>query len=460
LNNIIQQNCIKFIEKVTKFISGESIKTLVELEEGFKEISEDFIRGTTKAYLEGIDEAVAEDKVGRRKRGLVVERRDEERSIYTRFGEVKYTRAYYWDKRSEEYVHPVDKVAGLESYERVSLSVAADMVNHSAEVSYGQSSRHITDGKISRQTVMNKIRKMHDLELGSLKQKRSVKVLHITADEDHVALQDGRNTNVPLITVYEGVRWVGKNRYECINPRHFSSYGESIENLWLEVSNWIYDSYDEEVWERIYIHGDGAAWMKVGLKYLAKSVHVLDQYHENKAVMSATGAQPNLRGELRDSIKNAERERIGSLVKELLNNAGTEAERDRIIEFRRYIYNNWNGIEVKKHENCGGCCAEGQVSHVLSVRLSSRPMGWCREGLNDMSRLRAYWVNGGQVKPEHLRKDEKLEQYIKKAMKRAKRAFNGIDADELGNIFALKMGKVTPIFRILRGIQHGGITVN
>ena len=457
MNKIIQQICINFIEKITEFTSGEGVKTLIELEERFKEISDNFLTGVIKAYLEAIDEAVVLDKAGRRERGLVVERRDEERTIFTRFGEVNFKRVYYWDKKQEEYIHPVDKVAGLESYERVSLSVAADMVNHAAEVSYGQSSRHVTGGEISRQTVMNKIRKMHGLELERAKQKRSVKVLHITADEDHVALQDGSNTCVPLITIYEGVRWVGKNRYECINPWHFSAYGSSIEELWLEVSHWIYDTYDEKVWERIYIHGDGASWIKVGLQYLPKSVHVLDKYHENTALMTATGAQPDLREALRSALKNAERNKFCQLVKELLSKAGTYAEKERITEYKKYILNNWDGIEIKKHENCGGCCAEGQVSHVLSARLSSRPMGWCREGLYFMSRLRAYWVNGGHVRPEHLRKDEKLEQYLKKAIKRAKKAFMGIDPDELGNIFVLKMGKVTPVFRILRGIQHGGL---
>ena len=147
-------------------------------------------------------------------------------------------------------------------------------------------------------------------------------------------------------------------------------------------------------------------------------------------------------------------------MKGLLRDAVTEAEKKRIIEFRKYILNNWEGIKIKQEEECGGCCAEGQVSHVLSSRLSSRPMGWSREGLSCMSRLRAYWANGGQVRPEHLRKDEELEQYIKKAIKRSKKAFIGIDADKLGNIYILKMGKVTPIFKILREIQHGGITLD
>lgn len=41
-----------------------------------------------------------------------------------------------------------------------------------------------------------------------------------------------------------------------------------------------------------------------------------------------------------------------------------------------------------------GCSAEGHVSHVLSARMSSRPMGWSRRGVDQMAHLRAYMWNG------------------------------------------------------------------
>ena len=44
-----------------------------------------------------------------------------------------------------------------------------------------------------------------------------------------------------------------------------------------------------------------------------------------------------------------------------------------------------------------GCSAEGHVSHVLSSRMSSRPMGWSRLGASKVARLRAYYYNGGDM---------------------------------------------------------------
>lgn len=45
-----------------------------------------------------------------------------------------------------------------------------------------------------------------------------------------------------------------------------------------------------------------------------------------------------------------------------------------------------------------GCSAEGHVSHVLSDRMSSRPMGWSQTGADRMSKLRGYEKNHGREK--------------------------------------------------------------
>ena len=60
---------------------------------------------------------------------------------------------------------------------------------------------------------------------------------------------------------------------------------------------------------------------------------------------------------------------------------------------------NWAGIMRwirDKNENIE-CSAEGHVSHVLSARMSSRPLGWSKVGTDKMSRLRIYNANGGDM---------------------------------------------------------------
>ena len=64
-----------------------------------------------------------------------------------------------------------------------------------------------------------------------------------------------------------------------------------------------------------------------------------------------------------------------------------------------YFLNQWDGVRNRSEEAGANwkCCAEGQVSHVLSARLSSRPMGWSEHGCDRMSGLRAYKKNGGKI---------------------------------------------------------------
>lgn len=52
-----------------------------------------------------------------------------------------------------------------------------------------------------------------------------------------------------------------------------------------------------------------------------------------------------------------------------------------------------------------GSSTESHVSHVISARMSSRPMGWSKEGAKKLSFLRIYWKNGGKM--EQLLSEER-----------------------------------------------------
>ena len=64
-----------------------------------------------------------------------------------------------------------------------------------------------------------------------------------------------------------------------------------------------------------------------------------------------------------------------------------------------YILSNWSAakLRLKKREGVVGSSTEGHVSIILSERMSSRPMGWSREGAGKMAELRAYYFNGGDM---------------------------------------------------------------
>ena len=71
----------------------------------------------------------------------------------------------------------------------------------------------------------------------------------------------------------------------------------------------------------------------------------------------------------------------------------------RIATGREYILSNWTAAKLRlRHQNRGKkSSTEGHVSHVLSNRMSSRPMGWSITGSTKMAKLRAYELNGGDM---------------------------------------------------------------
>jgi hypothetical protein len=413
-----------------------------------------------KIYVENLDKEIKADKKWRRKNGIVVERNSDKREIFTKFGVLTYHRTYFYDKKNDTYIYLVDTVLGIDPYDRISTAVAADMVEYSGDNSYAKSSQYTTGGLISRQTVMNKTRKLKEekLKMEAEGPKRKIPVIHIDADEDHVALQNGKNAIVPLITIYEGTKRIGK-RGECINPYHIHGYGQNPEETWLKVANYIYDRYDIDYLKRIYIHGDGALWIKTGQEWLPKSKMVLDKYHLNKAILKATAGQEQYRKSIYRRIYEGNWFEFCKLITELNHGVQSPKKRERIHEFRTYIKNNWEAITIYKEEGVSGSCTEGHISHILSSRFSSRPMGWSKKGLKTIADIRIYCQNGGKITPNHFTKVNLQYKIKKETIKKGKEVFSKTTHEKLNNIPAFNMGKKTPISTILKGIQRSGYVI-
>ena len=404
-----------------------------------------------RIYYEEQDLLVWCDKPARKEAGLSVERRGDERRVLTSLGELAYKRTYY-KKASGGYEYPIDSLAGVEAYERVSGGVSEALVETSCRMSYGKASKYVTHGRVSRQTVMNKIRDAKPV-LGRVEQKKVIE-LHIDADEDHVHLQNGKSTIVPLISIYEGVEHQGK-RGICKNVFHISEYGKSPSALWEQVYDEIDKRYDlsETV---IYLHGDGAPWIKLGLEYIPKCHFVLDRYHKNKAIKQALSGIDRLSGSqyefrIRKALKDGDKAGLASIQSKLLSRYPDRFK--TINEHIGYLIDNFEAITITYHDpaSLNGGCTEPHVSHVLSDRLSSRPMGWSKNTLKCFVPILAA---GG---PVSLRSAPASEPHP--IIRLNQRRFNkkrylpntlGLADPDCSVSFPARNNKITPLFNALR----------
>jgi hypothetical protein len=245
--------------------------------------------------------------------------------------------------------------------------------------------------------------------------------LHIDADEDHVTMVGGRKSIVPLISVYEGIEKRGK-RGICRNVFHISEYGKSPDDLWEQALTEVESRYDLDG-TRIYLHGDGVDWIKQGLEWFPGAIFVLDKHHKNKAILSMTaGLSPAGRvlfdTAVRNALKFEDRQRFDQLTMGLCESQ--PGRTDKILQNAGYLKTHIAGISIctKDPSANNGGCTEPHVSHVLSARLSSRPMAWSKRTLKQFAPMLA----GGDVCKAPTATPS-LPAPLKKAAASAKRAF-------------------------------------
>lgn len=337
-------------------------------------------------------------------------------SLLTSLGTVEYHKTLFRHKRTGKYAYLLDQAMDLGKHARMTEDAEARMLEEAVESSYRKGGENASTNcdNISKQTVMNKIRSLEFPEVPAQLDKGSVPCLYIDCDEDHVALQyaeekgdlkdrHGKRIMPKIAYVYEGIEKDSK-RHRLINSKYFGGMYEGskgVEHLWQEVWDYIESSYDVGALKKIYINGDGAGWIKSGTKYISGSKFVLDKFHLQKYIIQATShlwdSAEDARGLLCQALRRKSKNELHEVFDRILEVTEPASKRKAVEDARSYIVNNWPGIKAQLSKPTGNasCSAEGHVSHVYADRMSSRPLGWSKEGVDKMARLRIYRANKG-----------------------------------------------------------------
>ena len=365
-----------------------------------------------------------EDSVKRKLHWQIKDR--SEKHLLTSLGSISFTHTRFEHKTTGETAYLLDRILGLSPHARLSEDAKASLLEEAAQSSYEKASQLSGgEGRVSRETVM---RHVHRIHAPSYKKedsgvKRRVKYLYVEADEDHIALQfhkkkgdikrwKGHGDNgqiVKLVYVHEGYEETERKRKQLKEVVYFGGLysGKENEKLWREVKEYIEGRYDREAIERIYFQSDGGSWMKKGIEMLGGS-YVVDEFHMKKYVkrMIRVTGEEGQEEEVLKYLERGERKKLKEWAEEK-GKGLEEKKRKRLEESVGYLEKNWKGIRmrIKREEGVMGSSTESHISHVLSARMSSRPMGWSKEGAGKLSELRIYWKNGRKAE-ELLRAEE------------------------------------------------------
>ena len=337
---------------------------------------------------------------------------------------VTFKKTLFTNRETGESEYLLDRIMGFEKHERISEDAFAKMLKEAVQTSYrrgGEATSLTTD--VKKQTVKNKI---HELEFPRNEEKpekkKEVDYLYIEADEDHASLQfrekrgdlkenENHQKNNCLITklvyVHEGIEKEApkSKRHKLVNPYYFCGTGYSEDNsaFWDEVYEYINNHYDLDKVKKIYLNADGGGWIKSGMKRIAGITYVLDEFHLEKYLTKLTSHMKDSRedaaNELRTAIRSKTKKDFEEIVDCLEGCLENETGIKRIAEAKEYILSNWTAAKLRlRHQNgVKGSSTEGHVSHILSNRMSSRPMGWSVRGATKMAKLIAYERNGGDM---------------------------------------------------------------
>lgn len=373
--------------------------------------------------LNYLDQMLNESEV--RKFDWVVDRH-ETKQLITSLGSVNYNKTLFKNKEDGKRAYLLDLIMGMESHERITEDAGARLLEEAVQTSYrrGGEETSILDS-VSKQTVMNKIHSLQFPEENEeVVEKKFIEELYIDADEDHISLQyntqkgdlvkneNGYKNNCmieKLVYIYEGIEFEtpGNKRHKLINPHYFcsDSASENNQDFWDRIYAYIDSHYDVSRIKKIYINGDGGAWIEAGKKGIVGVVATMDEFHLQKSLVKITShlldnrwdAMSEIRKIIMHKSKRDFVEYIDFVKMYLKENDKKKVE--SIDKERDYIIKNWMACKVRlsNRKKLPGCSAEGHVSHVLSSRMSSRPMGWSRLGAGKMGRLRAYYYNGGDM---------------------------------------------------------------
>ena len=391
-------------------------------------------------FYEHLDDYIRKSE-WRIKNGYIIKDNVKKR-ILTSLGYIEYTKTIYRD-RDGYTVCLLDDYVGLKPKERMMDDARERILEDVIDSSYRKAGivASILDS-VHKQTVKNLIMETEIPKTINIDKdkKKVVDVLYIEADEDHVALQDKfkkkeyitdkndkkrkkKNTIIDkLVYCFEGKELEApiSKRKRLINPYYFAGvYKGTNENgkLWEEVYEYISSRYDLDKIKKIYISGDGASWIREGLNYFNQAIFVMDEFHILKYATKATSVLQDSQEEgmhrIFDALRNNDKTELENTFGIIFNVCKTDKEKETVNECYKYFMDQFESIclRFQKNEEILGCSAECHVSHILSNRLSSRPMGWSIKGCNNISKLIAYHYNGGSIAKLLERKRYRLLNY-------------------------------------------------
>lgn len=342
-------------------------------------------------------------------------------SIKTVFGDVTYSRRYYYDKEKGIYVYLLDDVLEIKKTGLYSANMVDIILNDCMNLSYRKTAESIsraTNQNISAvaawkvvQETGSKIQAdeeqlISDMNRGIQSGAKTVDVLFQEADGVWLNMQKKKKKapkqELKLATIYEG--WRDTKRHELVNKRVIAGM-ETGKSFMKRREAFVRSIYNMDEIETKLLNGDGAAWIDIE----EITYKQLDQYHLYKEIITRI-SHKKIRKQVIEKLHNHD---IDTMLKYILMYAdsidgtskGNSKKAQSIRDLYTYLSNNKTGLNKYNeivdvpnpqmgivYRNMG--VQENQNCTLVTMRMKHRRMRWSESGANNLAKVICSKSNG------------------------------------------------------------------
>lgn len=422
---IVEENFNKFLKNYfcnnsNLWNKSGTIDNYINFMTDLDSFDKSFITTIIKDYLEYIDEIFFNTSY---RKSFCESKGFYERTILTLFGEVRYKRRYYYDKKYNDRFFFTDLFLGLPKRKYFDPFVCSEICNESASSSYSKSGRIVASKignrinnllSIPRASARNIVINFNLDEIKEYDNKR-VERLFVMLDEKFVGSQfnEGKDHMIKASVIFEDTELEYKtkrkpdsmDRYRLVNSHACASIDNNLLN---DTVDYIYNVYDTDYIKEIVFMGDCATWIKnfphsfwFKFNEETKIEFAMDGFHFSQALENLTTEEyKDVYDALYQYVLENNKKEFIRLSNEFLD---LNPNRKEVIESKiKYILNNWNERQLYQNNAYMRCSMESHISHLFADIFTSRPKAYSEKGLRQLLKLRLLKVNKKDIKQIYL----------------------------------------------------------
>ena len=353
-----------------------------------------------------------------------------QRIILTIFGELEFDRYYYIDKKTGDGFYFIDKIFNFEKYKNYDPVIRSVLINQSVisnvnvtsnntDFYLGNFEEYMNNNfvKLPRQTIYNWLKEW-TLPKVEYEYFENTKNLYVMVDEKWIhemirisTLSEEERRKRHFIMSKCFVTFTGaktKNNRTTLLNRHI--FMTTSNEPWKEFMNEIYNIYNFEEIENIYLLSDSGSWIIAGAKELKlfknnKVILNTCEFHV-KQYINRMVRNKDIREELTKTIyEDKSKKEFTKLTDRIIEEA---KNKDKKTQYKNYILNHWKAILNMKDREIKSSM-ESHISHCVASSFGSRPKGYSRKRIEKYIKLQEYKLNSINIMDLYLKSYDKNE---------------------------------------------------